>query len=248
MHDINEIRQALKQCRGTVGLVPSLGNFHVGHQSLFRKSVADNALTVVCTVLVPIVFNDYNDFLTYPKTPEEDLKKVDATGADILFIPDPKALFPGSLIYTLQESQFSNTMEGLNRPGHFNGALTVILKLLLLLKPDNLYLGEKDYQQLELVQGMCKEFYIDTKIISCPIVRTKSGLAYSSRNSRLSLPQQAVAASFPKILKSLLPIDETKKCLEDNGFKVDYIEDYNKRRYGAVILDSVRLIDNVELP
>ena len=245
--DIEEIQQFVKASSGSIGLVPSLGNFHLGHQSLFEKSIAQNKHTIVSIVCLPIVFNDQTDFKNYPRTLEADLKRVKAVGADRLFVPDNQALFPGPFTYRITESEFSNTLEGFKRPGHFDGALTVILKLLQLLKPDHLYLGEKDYQQLELVKGMCDAFYLPTKIISCPIVREADGLAYSSRNRQLTPQQRERAAEFPRLLKSkCLPSTITRK-LTTLGFDVQYIKDYKNRRLGAVILDSIRLIDNVEL-
>ncbi len=244
---IDEARSLASERNGTLGIIPSLGNFHLGHQSLFKKSVEQNDLTMVCNVLTPIIFNDLANFTAYPRTPEKDLVRVAETGADILFIPSTEELFLNPFNYSVVETEFSNTLEGKNRPAHFDGVLTVILKLLLMLKPDNLYLGEKDFQQLELIRGMCQAFYISSHIVACPIIRSDTGLAYSSRNSKLNKEQLSKAAHFPKLLASEHTPEEIAAKLTNLGFAVQYIEEHNNRRYGAVILDSIRLIDNVDL-
>ena len=245
--NIEEMQKYLKNTSGSIGLVPSLGNFHIGHKSLFEKSVAQNKHTIVSIVCLPIIFDDQNDFQNYPRTPQNDLKLVEEVGADVLFVPDNEALFKGPLLYKVIETKLSKQFEGFNRPGHFDGVLTVLLKLLQLLKPDRLYLGRKDYQQLELVQCMCEAFYLSTKIIPCPIIRESDGLAYSSRNSQLTTQQRVKAAEFPRLLKSRASPSDIALQLKDLGFDVQYIQDYKNVRLGAVKLGAVRLIDNVEL-
>ena len=122
-----------------------------------------------------------------------------------------------------------------------------MLKLLNLVKPDRAYFGEKDYQQLKLIEGMAKAFFIDTKIVALSTVRTKEGLALSSRNLRLSEEQKIKAIEFPKSLASSLSNDKIKSVLRKKGFKVEYIEQIDNRRCGAVYLGNVRLIDNVKI-
>ncbi len=123
----------------------------------------------------------------------------------------------------------------------------MVLKLLNLVKPDRVYFGEKDYQQLKLIEGMVKAFFIDTKIVALPTIRTKEGLALSSRNLRLSEEQKIKAVEFPKSLASSLSNDKIKSLLGKKGFKVEYIEQIDNRRFGAVYLGNVRLIDNVKI-
>ena len=247
LQHVNDMRYFLKHTQGSIGLVPSLGNFHFGHQSLFKRSVVENDTTIVSTVCFPIVFNDYENYLNYPRTPEADLLSVAETGADVLFMPTYEDFFSSSLRYSIVESDFSSTLEGLNRPGHFDGALTVIFKLMQLIQPNALYLGEKDYQQLVLVKGMCEEFFIDTKVVSCPVIRESDGLAYSSRNQQLTPSQRQKAATFPAILKTKGSCVEVRKRLFDAGFDIHYVQEVKNRRFAAVQLGSVRLIDNVDL-
>lgn len=247
IRDIEEIKQYLGNCARPIGFVPTMGNFHLGHQSLFVKSVEQNPITVACIVLSPILFNNPEHFVDYPRTFEEDLKKAKEADVDILFIPEDNALFPDNYTYRVIETEYSKIMEGKTCSTHFDGVLAVILKLLMIVKPDNLYLGEKDFQQLELLKGMCKAFFIDVNIISCPIIRDKQGLAWSSRNILLTEEQRQKAIEFPKALCSNLTPDEISNQLQKAGFTVEYIEDYQNRRYGAVRLGSVRLIDNFEI-
>jgi len=138
-------------------------------------------------------------------------------------------------------------MEGQHRPGHFNGVLTVVMKLINIVNPNIAYFGEKDYQQFLLIRDMTFSFFIDTKIVVCPTIREDDGLALSSRNRFLSNQDRKIAPFFYKILLSGKSIDKIKKNLIHHGFEIDYIENYNNRCYGAVQLNDVRLIDNVKL-
>ena len=162
-------------------------------------------------------------------------------------MPEYKDIYPDNYEYKVIESNFSKILCGKFRPGHFDGVLTVVLKLLNLVKPNRAYFGEKDYQQLKLIEGMVKAFFIDTKIVSLPTVRTKDGLALSSRNIRLSEEQKIKAIEFPKSLASSLSNEKIKSHLRKKGFKVEYIEQIDNRRFGAVYLGNVRLIDNVKI-
>lgn len=145
------------------------------------------------------------------------------------------------------ETAFSRELCGAHRPGHFDGVLSVVLKLFNLVKPDRAYFGEKDYQQLELVRGMTEAYFLDLLIVAVPTVREADGLAMSSRNARLSPAERAQATSFPEILRSTLGAAEAAQLLRAAGFDVDYVEDRLGRRFGAVRLGDVRLIDNVPL-
>ena len=121
------------------------------------------------------------------------------------------------------------------------------MKLFNIVKPHKAYFGEKDYQQLKLIDGMCKAFFMDIEIVPCPIVRDEDGLALSSRNLLLTNEERKIAVNFPKLLKARMPNELIKEELEKLGFKVDYIENLEGRRFGAVHIGKVRLIDNVEL-
>ena len=231
----------------TVGLVPTMGALHDAHLALIKKSIQQNDITVVTIFVNQTQFNNQKDFKNYPNTIKEDLSKLKKLKVDFLLNPSYEDIYPDNYEYKVIESNFSKILCGKFRPGHFDGVLTIVLKLLNLVKPDRAYFGEKDYQQLKLIEGMVKAFFIDTKIVSLPTVRTKEGLALSSRNLKLSEEQIIKAIEFPKSLASSLSNDKIKSQLRKKGFKVEYIEQIDNRRFGAVYLGNVRLIDNVKI-
>jgi pantoate--beta-alanine ligase len=243
----NKIRNGKLFIDKTIGLVPTMGALHKGHIALIRKSIKQNDITVVTIFVNPTQFNKKEDLEKYPNQIENDLKILDELKVDFLLNPVYTDIYPDNYQYKVVESDFSQMLCGKFRPGHFDGVLTVVLKLLNIVKADRTYFGEKDYQQLELIKGMVKAFFINTKIISSPTVRTKEGLALSSRNIRLSDEEKTLAIEFPKLLASSFSVDKIKSELNSKGFKVEYIEQINNRRFGAVYLGNVRLIDNVKI-
>ena len=248
IQDIKKWR-ALRAAFGnkSVGCVPTMGNLHEGHLSLIRRSVNENDITVLSCFVNPTQFNDDNDFKKYPRTLAEDIALCKTAGVDYLFAPKYDAMYPDHYRYQMTEKELSCLMEGKYRPGHFDGVLTVVLKLLLLIKPDNAYFGEKDFQQLRLIHGLVEAFFIDTNIVFCATVRDTFGLALSSRNRRLSVEQMNQSRYFPKYLHSDLSCEQIIDALTAKGFAVDYVEEHDGRRYAAVHLGDVRLIDNVEI-
>jgi pantoate--beta-alanine ligase len=229
----------------SVGFVPTMGALHEGHLSLVRRSREENDLTVVSIYLNPTQFDNTKDLEKYPRDLETDVRKLEKAGADYLFTPRYVTVYPDGYRYRVSESELSRILCGASRSGHFDGVLTVVLKLLLIIAPGRAYFGEKDYQQYLLIRGMVDAFFLKTRIVPCPIVREKSGLAMSSRNERLSPEGRKRAAEFYRILASRLPVDETKKELMHKGFRVDYVEERMGRLFAAVFLEEVRLIDNV---
>ncbi len=236
----NKIPQA-----SSLGFVPTMGNLHAGHASLLRQSVQENTQTVLSIFVNPTQFNDQNDLAHYPRTEEQDVAMARDLKVDAVLIPSVDLMYPQGYRYQVQENNISQYLEGEMRPGHFSGMLTVVLKLLQLVRATHAYFGEKDYQQLLLVQGLVQDFFIDTKIMACPIVRMPEGLPLSSRNSRLSAEDLKQASVFSKILQQHLPIPEIKQQLTEQGFTVEYVEEKFNRRLGAVKFKNVRLIDNV---
>lgn len=230
-----------------IGFVPTMGNLHEGHASLLQRSVNENDCTILSIFVNPTQFNQPEDLINYPRTLENDLAIAQKSGVDFVLVPTEKALYPLHYRYQVHETEFSKKMEGEYRPGHFVGVLTIVLKLLMLVKPTRAYFGEKDYQQLQLVREMVEDFFLDIEIIGCPTIRNEQGLALSSRNSRLTEEERSHAANFPKWLQAKLTPEAIRKKLIDEGFDVDYIEEYKGRRFGAVSLNKVRLIDNVNI-
>lgn len=240
-----EVRHHLKD--QSIGFVATMGHLHAGHMSLCNKAKKENEIVVVSIYVNPTQFNNEDDFTFYPRTKEADLAKLNRCGVDYVFIPETRALYPDDYHIQITEIEMAQALEGVLRPGHFTGMLTVVLKLLNLIQPACAYFGEKDYQQLLLIKKMAEALFLSTEIIACPTIRALNGLALSSRNSRLTSLELKRAPHFHRLLKSDQPIESIITELKQLGFKVDYIVEKWGRRLGAVWLGEVRLIDNVAL-
>lgn len=229
----------------SIGFVPTMGNLHQGHESLLQRAREENDIAVLSIFVNPTQFNDKNDLAIYPRTEAQDLLLAEKLNIDAVFIPTEADIYPDNYHYQIHETDMSQWLEGVIRPGHFAGMLTIVLKLLQIIKANNAYFGEKDYQQLLLVKGLVQAFFVDTKIIGCPIVRMPEGLPLSSRNSRLSPDDLKQATKFSQILQQKISIEQIKKELIAQGFEIDYVEDKWNRRLAAVKFKNVRLLDNV---
>jgi pantoate--beta-alanine ligase len=229
-----------------IGFVPTMGALHAGHAALLRRARAENERVVLSVFVNPTQFNDANDLARYPRTLDADVELA-RPYVDAVVAPTADELYPDGYRYRVTESQLSRRWEGAHRPGHFDGVLTVVLKLLNLVQPRRAYFGEKDWQQLQLVRGMVEAFLVPTEIVACPTVRDPDGLALSSRNARLATPARAKAAAFPEALRTAADPAAAVAALTAKGFLVDYVDDAEGRRLGAVRIDGVRLIDNVRL-
>ncbi|MGH8018801.1 MAG: pantoate--beta-alanine ligase [Opitutaceae bacterium] len=231
----------------TVGFVPTMGALHEGHLALLARARGGNDIVVLSIFVNPTQFNDPKDFERYPKTWGADLEAAREAGVDFVLSPDAREMYADAYRFRVSESVFSHTMEGAHRPGHFDGVLTVVLKLLLLAHADRAYFGEKDRQQLMLVRDMAAAFFVRTEIVSCPAVRAEDGLALSSRNRLLSPAGRTKAAEFARILRENSDPGEARAQLGAAGFTVDYVENHEQWRFGAVRLEGIRLIDNVRI-
>jgi pantoate--beta-alanine ligase len=230
-----------------LGIAPTMGNLHAGHKSLFVRSKKENEYTATTLFVNPTQFNKADDFTYYPRTLEADIELMNDAGVDFCILPTEQEMYADGYKYQIHENELCKLMEGTHRPGHFNGVLTVVMKLLQLVKPTIAYFGEKDYQQYLLIKGMVEAFFMGIEIKSCPTVREASGLAYSSRNNRLTKEQKTLAEEFAHIFhqnQSPAVITETLKA---KGVEVEYIEDYQNRRFAAVLIGGIRLIDNYSL-
>ena len=231
----------------TLGLVPTMGALHEGHLSLVRRCRAENDRTVVSIFVNPTQFNDPADLERYPRDLEADLATLRAEGVDFVFRPREADLYTDNYRYRVTETDLSTELEGAHRPGHFDGVLTVVLRLLTIISADDAYFGEKDWQQLTLVRGMVDAFFLPTRIVACATVREADGLAISSRNRRLAPDDRARAPRLFSALSAAPSAEAAARDLRASGFAVDYVEDRDGRRLGAVRLGDVRLIDNVPL-
>ena len=239
-------RRGPRYQRCSVGFVPTMGALHAGHRALLEQARAENDRVVLSIFVNPTQFNDPADLARYPRTLEADLEVARGLADDVL-VPDPEELYPDGYHYRVAEDKLSRKLEGAHRPGHFDGVLTVVLKLLNLVQPHRAYFGEKDWQQLRLIQGLVQALFLPCEIVSCATVRDSDGLALSSRNRRLSPAARARAAVFPAVLRSSPSPAAAAGELAASGFGVDYVEEHDGVRLGAVRLEGVRLIDNVRL-
>jgi pantoate--beta-alanine ligase len=227
-----------------VGFVPTMGALHEGHRALLARARAENERVVLSIFVNPAQFNDPEDLRKYPRTIEADLALAGGLVDDVI-VPVAEELYADQFRYRVTENRLSSELEGAHRPGHFEGVLTVVLKLLNLVQPHRAYFGEKDWQQLQLVRGMAEALFLPVEIIPCETVREGDGLALSSRNRRLSPAARARAARFPAILRSESTAADAATKLRVAGFEVDYVAERDGVRLGAVRLEDVRLIDNV---
>ncbi|MGD2134508.1 MAG: pantoate--beta-alanine ligase [Gemmatimonadales bacterium] len=242
------IRRDPANAGSTIGFVPTMGALHAGHFSLVERSVAENDRTVVSVFVNPTQFNDPADLERYPRDLDADRAALARLGVDYLFLPRYETLYPDDYRYRVVERERSTILCGARRPGHFEGVLTVVLRLLAIVCPHRAYFGEKDYQQYELVRDMARSFFLDVEIVPCPIVRDADGVALSSRNALLSPEGRVLAASFARALREAPSVDAVRRTLAGRGIEIDYVEEHGDRRYGAVVINGVRLIDNVPRP
>lgn len=230
-----------------LGFIPTMGNLHQGHSSLIQRALIENAHTCVSIFVNPTQFNQAEDFARYPRTLDNDLSILEKLGIDSCLIPKAEEIYADNQTYSVQEHEFSTLMEGAYRPGHFKGVLTVVMKLFNLVRPTNVYFGEKDYQQYLLLKGMIKAFFLDISIHNCPTIREESGLAFSSRNNLLSTQDKVKAGRFAALFLETTDYQDTLDKLAKESIKVEYLTDFNHRRFVVVNIGGVRLIDNKSL-
>ncbi len=240
-----DIRRSLAQ--NTVGFVPTMGALHRGHFSLVERSTAECDVTVVSVFVNPTQFSDQADLEKYPQDQEGDRAALEDYGVDYGLFPTFQMLYPDEYRYKVAESGLSAQLCGASRPGHFDGVLTVVMRLLNIVRPHRAYFGEKDYQQYLLIRDMVQSFFMDIEIVPCPTVREEDGVALSSRNRRLSAGGRKQAAAFAKQLREGNSPERIRSALESLGITVEYVAEDLGRRFGAVFVDGVRLIDNVVL-
>jgi pantoate--beta-alanine ligase len=235
-----------------LGFVPTMGALHAGHQSLMHRSVAENAKTVLSIYLNATQFNDPKDLAAYPATLDADLQVAEQAGVDAVLLPTYEQIYPDDFHFQVDETELSQGLCGADRPGHFTGVLTVVMKLLNIVGASKAYFGLKDYQQYQLIQDMSAAFFLPVQIIGCDTVREADGLAMSSRNRLLDGCARAKAGEFNKILHHAASDAAAVTQLQALGARVDYEETRAGRRFGAIVLRSgdgeVRLIDNCAPP
>lgn len=230
-----------------IGFVPTMGALHAGHASLLQAARKDSDFVVLSIFVNPTQFNDSNDFAKYPKTWDADLAIATAENVDVVFAPTFNEIYTDDYRYKISETSFSKELCGAHRPGHFDGVLTVVMRLLQIVLPTNAFFGEKDYQQFLLIKEMASAFFLRCKIVPCPTQRESDGLAMSSRNVRLTKAGREKAPLIFKTISDSISARAAKTKLAELGFDVEYVVDKLDRRFVAVKLDDVRLIDNVKI-
>jgi pantoate--beta-alanine ligase len=231
----------------TIGFVPTMGALHRGHATLVERCRRENDVAVVSLFVNPTQFNDPRDLDRYPRTTEQDLALLESLGADDVITPGIPDFYPNGYRFRIEPPADLLVMEGVFRPGHLQGVLTVVMKLLNLVRADRAYFGEKDYQQLQVVTEMAREFFLSTEIVPCATVREESGLAESSRNRLLSAEGRTKAAALYRALTGAATAAGARAALASQGFRVEYVEEHWGRRLAAVYLEGIRLIDNVAI-
>jgi pantoate--beta-alanine ligase len=264
-----------KTIHSSIGFVPTMGALHQGHLALMQKSLLENDTTVVSIFVNPTQFNNPEDLAKYPRTLEEDVKKLTNLNPNIiLYAPTVEDIYHGKPVSEpFDFDGLENQMEGKFRPGHFNGVGTIVKRLFEIIEPTNAYFGEKDFQQLQIVKKMVAKNHLKVNVIGCPIYREANELAMSSRNERLSAQERDEASIIYKILSSVkeqFSKNSTAKISEwvqksfDNNphFTLEYFtiadeatllscsrKNKNKkyRAFIAVLVNNIRLIDTISL-
>ncbi len=262
-HTQDDLKIYLKTSGGTIGFVPTMGALHAGHLALI-ETAKEQCDLVVCSIFVnPTQFNDPTDFEKYPKTLTSDLHLLTEMGCDVVYTPEVGDLYPTGMAnlphYPL--GRLEELLEGAHRPGHFQGVCVVVDRLLQAVKPDNLYMGQKDFQQIAVVRRMLEITDSQVQLIACPTVREASGLALSSRNTRLSAEQKNQALAIYQGFNSPSAAAFEAKLIASGFDSVDYVAccdplTLENKPWGerpcqllvAAFIGGVRLIDNQYLP
>lgn len=259
----------------SIGFVPTMGALHQGHLTLMKRSISENEITVISIFVNPTQFNNLDDLAKYPRTLEEDVKKIEGLNPNIIvFAPNIDDIYDGKpTSETFDFDGLENQMEGKFRPGHFNGVGTVVQRLFEIVNPTNAYFGEKDFQQLQIIKKMVAKKNMGVNVIGCQIHREPNQLAMSSRNALLSVKEKQEASFIYETLvnakakfetsSALAVTDWVQKTFEKNtNFKLEYfqitdevtllpclrkIKNKKYRAFIAVFINKIRLIDTISL-
>jgi len=267
--------KSIKTNQSSIGFVPTMGALHQGHLSLMQQSISNNDITVVSIFVNPTQFNNPDDLAKYPRTLEEDVKKIATLNPEIIvFAPTTDYIYEGQTIsQSFNFDGLENQMEGKFRPGHFNGVGTIVKRLFEIVEPTNAYFGEKDFQQLQIVKKMVAKNKMNVTIVGCPIFREPNQLAMSSRNALLTPKEKQEASIIFKTLieskekfqkyNAKIATDYVQKSFGNNPtFTLEYFQiadeatllpclrknkNKNYRAFIAVFVNNIRLIDTISL-
>ncbi|MCF8234495.1 MAG: pantoate--beta-alanine ligase [Bacteroidales bacterium] len=274
VHTVENTRKILGQVSAedkSIGFVPTMGALHEGHLDLMRRAKEENDYLVVSIFVNPIQFNNSEDLEKYPRTLESDIEKLESVSCDLVFNPSEEEMYPEPVTVKYNFGKLDLVMEGKHRPGHFHGVAVVVKKLFDIIQPDRAYFGQKDYQQLKVVEALVNKESLPVDVVACPTVREDDGLAMSSRNERLDEEERELAPVLYQSLKEVKDlaykesVPEIKKWFEKqlegyNDIQPEYFEiadaiscmpvdEMQKgKKYVACVaahIGNVRLIDNI---
>jgi len=270
--EVRALQKFLQNQKGKIGLVPTMGAIHNGHLSLIKKSIKENKLTVCSIFVNPTQFDETRDLAKYPRMEAEDAQKLMSIGCDVIFIPSVEEVYPGKSQkrqLKIDLAGIDKVLEGAYRKGHYEGVMQVVNRFIVIVKPNNIYLGQKDYQQFLIVEKMIKALGHETQAVCCEIIREADGLAMSSRNLRLPAAHRKIAVEISQNLKKVKSaynksaVTKIKeKCIADlsKNFKVDYFEIVDAKTLQPIVnwndakqiialtaarIGEIRLIDNM---
>lgn len=201
IHTAAEFREAERAAARPLGLVPTMGYLHEGHLSLVRRARADNAAAAASVFVNPAQFGANEDLSAYPRDLEGDLEKLRREGVDLAFVPTVSEMYPAGFDTAVEVGAVAERLEGASRPGHFRGVATVVCKLLAIVRPDNVYFGQKDAQQLLVIRRLNADLNLGANVVAMPTIRDADGLALSSRNARLSADERRDALALSRALR-----------------------------------------------
>ncbi|MDN5354714.1 MAG: pantoate--beta-alanine ligase [Candidatus Cloacimonadota bacterium] len=272
LNTVAEMKEITRKYKGQVGFVPTMGYLHQGHLSLVEAAKKNCDTTVVSIFVNPTQFAPNEDLETYPRNFERDLKFLEELQVDYVFYPTATEIYPKGYKTWVQVEEITQILCGASRPTHFKGVTTIICKLINIVKPDKMFMGEKDFQQLIVLQQMTRDLNFDVEVVGCPIVREADGLAMSSRNEYLSDQDRKRAVCLFQSLQRAQELAQNgqrdveaiktamRRIIENNNGEIDYIEivdsqtlqkkekiDKNCRALVAVKYGKTRLIDNLKI-
>ena len=269
-NELEQILVLIKDKGQSIGSVLTMGNLHDGHLSLIKEAQLNNDFVVTSIFINPTQFNNETDFSSYPKTIDDDIAKLEKMGCNLLFLPEIQEIYPEDLLKQNIVKNFRGILCDKYRPGHFDGVTTVVDIFFSIIKPNASYFGEKDFQQIKIIQELVKIKNHNIKIVSCPSIRDDRGMSLSSRNSKFTNDQSKIfnqlgskIYEFINLCKkksSNINLDNFKKQILENSInKIDYIEirnennleitdvSYESRLFIALYIGEIRIIDNFKL-
>ena len=268
--ELQNLLDSLASSSVSIGLVLTMGNIHAGHLSLIKEAKNNNDFVITSIFVNPTQFNNDDDYNSYPKTIDQDIAKLKSSSCDLLYLPSIDEIYPEGLVKVKSVLKYRNILCDITRPGHFDGVTTVVNTFFNIIKPKNSYFGEKDYQQIKLIDELVKLKKLNINIVPCTSIRDKNGMSLSSRNSNFTPNQFEIFQNLAKKInlfvnnlkeKNLkLNFKEFKNDLSKIKInKIDYLEirdennleitnNYGQARlFVAVFIDNIRIIDNFKL-